>query len=346
MTGLTDRQKLVLKLVIREHVASAAPVGSRTLSEHYDLGVSPATVRNEMACLEDLGYLTHPHTSAGRVPTDRGYRYFVEQLMDEVDLLPAERRTIQHQFHQSRPELGQWMKLSAAVLAHTAQGAALVTAPRTVESRFKHIELIHVHGLSALLVLVTQTGIVRQEMLTLTRPLSQSLLSRAARFLNDHLGGLVAREIDALASSFSPFEAEIVEVVRDMLAWLDGQGGREVYQSGIRNVLSQPEFSTGDVAQQFLAFFERRAYLEQLLSELLGLEGGGVRVIVGTEGIWDEWLDVSFVLARYGAPNVAMGMLGVLGPTRMRYERAVSSVRFVAGLLSELIRDSYGLQEE
>lgn len=346
MIALTDRQKLILRLVIHEHVASALPVGSRTLSEHYDLGVSPATVRNEMAFLEEHGYLTHPHTSAGRVPTDVGYRYFVEQLMGEVNLSPAERRTIQHQFHQVRPELGQWMKLSAAVLAHSARGAALVTAPRTAESRFKHIELIHVHGLSALLVLVTQTGTVRQEMLTLTRPLSQSLLSRTAQFLNDHLGGLKAREIEALKENLSEFETEIVGVVRDMLLWLDGQGGREVYQSGISNVLSQPEFSTGDLAQQFLTFFERRAYLDQVLTELLGLEAGDVRVIVGTEGIWDDWLNVSFVLARYGATNVATGMLGVLGPTRMSYERAVSSVRFVAGLLSELVCESYGLLEE
>ena len=342
---LSDRQKLILKLVVREYVALATPVGSRTLSENYDLGVSPATVRNEMARLEELGYLMQPHTSAGRMPTDRGYRYFVEQLMSEVDLSLPERRMIQHQFHQARQEVGQWMELAAAVLAHTVHGAALVTAPQMSESRFKHIELIHVHGLTALLVLVTRTGVVRQEVLTLTRPLSQALLSRAAQSINEKLNGLTANGIDLFLLELSPFEADVVTMVRDMLRWLDGQVGHEVYRFGAGNVLSQPEFATGDLARQFLDFFERSAYLNHVLSDLLGVGSGDVRVIIGMEGLWEEWLDLSLVLGRYGVTGIATGMLGVFGPTRMSYGRAVSAVRYVSGLLSDLIVERYGLQD-
>jgi heat-inducible transcriptional repressor len=340
---LSRRRKLVLELVVREYIASATPVGSRILSQHYDLGVSPATVRNEMAYLEELGYLTHPHTSAGRVPTDRGYRYFVEQLMGEVELPLAERRTIQHQFHQARREISQWMELSAAVLAHSVRSAALVTAPQTTEARFKHVELIHVHGLTALLVLVTDAGLVRQEVLTLTRPLSQTSLSRAAQRLNDLLDGLTAREITARLSELPAFEVEVTIVVRDLLAWLGEREGREMHQSGVGNVLAQPEFATGELARRFLDLFERSAFLEHMLSGLLGVRTGDVRIIIGAEGPWEELSDMSLVMGRYGVTDVATGLLGVLGPRRMSYERAVSAVRYVSDLLSDLVCDWYGL---
>ncbi len=343
MTGseLSDRQKLILELVIREYVASATPVSSRTLGESYDLGVSPATVRNELAYLEESGYLTHPHTSAGRIPTDRGYRYFVERLMGEAELPLVERRMIQHQFHQIRREMGQWMHLSAAVLAHAAHSAALITAPRTAESRFKHVELIHVHGLAALLVLITGTGMVRQEMLTLAQPLSQMSLSRTANRLNELLDGLTAREITARLPELSPFESDVAQVVQDILTWLNERGERQVYQFGASNVLAQPEFATGELARQFLDLFERGSYLAQILSGLLGIEAGDVRVIIGTEGPWEELSDLSLVLSRYGVSGVASGTLGVLGPRRMSYERAVSAVRYVASLLSDLVCDLY-----
>lgn len=339
---LTDRQKLILELVIREYEASVAPVGSRVLSENYELRVSPATVRNEMAHLEELGYLTHPHTSAGRVPTDRGYRFFVEQLMIEVELPLAEQRMIQHQFHQAGREMSQWIKLSAAVLAHAAHSAALVTAPQTAESRFKHVELIHVHGLTVLLVLVTQTGLVRQEVLTLTRPLSQGLLSRTAQRLNDLLDQLTAREIAARLTELSSFEVDVTTVVRDLLVWLDEHGGREMHQFGVRNVLAQPEFATGELARQFLDLFEKSSFLDHLLSGWMGVGAGDVHIVIGAEGPWEELSDLSLVLGRYGVMGVATGALGVLGPRRMRYERAVSAVRYVSALLSDLVCDWYG----
>lgn len=343
---LTDRQKTILELVVREYVASASPVGSRLLAEHYRLGVSAATVRNEMARLEELGYLTHPHTSAGRIPTEQGYRYFVEQLMREAPLPLAERRTIQHQFFQVQRETDEWVKLAASVLARTARSAALVTTPRMAKSRFKHVELIHVHGLTTLLVLVTQTGMVRQEVLTLTRPLSQALLSRTAQRLNDHLDGLTAAQIDALLPQLPSFEFEVASVVRDILAGLDERSGREVYHFGVSHVLSQPEFAAGDAAGRFLGLFERAAFLDRALSGLRGIDTGEVRIIIGAEGLWNDWFDLSLVLGRYGVEDVATGTLGVLGPMRMSYERAVSAVRYVAGLLSDLIGEWYGFSEQ
>jgi len=172
MQELAPRREAILGIVVREYIATATPVGSRTIAQRYGLGVSPATIRNEMAHLEEAGYLTHPHTSAGRVPTVKGYRYFVERLMEEVELPLAEQRMIRHQFHQAGMGLEEWMRLSAAVLAHTARAAALVTAPRAPLCRFKHLELISLRDPLVLLILVLQDGTVKQQMLTAAQPIA------------------------------------------------------------------------------------------------------------------------------------------------------------------------------
>jgi len=192
MDDLTARQQAILGLVVKEHVSTALPVSSKAIVEAYGLGISPATVRNEMACLEESGYLTHPHTSAGRVPTDKGYRYFVERLLGETELPLAERRMIRHQFHQVRPEMDQWLRLSASVLAQAAQSLAWITAPSTPQCLFKHLELISIRDALTLVVLVLQGGTVKQRMLTLAQALSQEELSRIAAHLNEFFSGLTS----------------------------------------------------------------------------------------------------------------------------------------------------------
>ncbi len=191
---MTERRQRILGLVVREYINTAQPVGSEALAR-LNLGVSPATIRNELAALEAEGYLTHPHTSAGRVPTEKGYRYFVESLMDEFELSPVEQRMISHQFHQVTLDVEQWMRLSAAVLAHTSHMAALVTAPRSPQSRFKHVELIAISEAVAMLVLVLQEGTVKQQMLNLTKPMEQDELRRVANRLNDRFAGLNAVQV-------------------------------------------------------------------------------------------------------------------------------------------------------
>src|SRR5581483_10241766 len=181
---MTERRQTLLALVIKEYVGKAQPVGSETLAK-MDLGVSSATIRNELAALEDEGYLTHPHTSAGRIPTEKGYRYFVETLMDNMELTTDEQQMIRHQFHQVTLDVEQWMRLSAAVLAHTSKMAALVTAPSANQTRFKHVELIAISETVAMMVLVLQAGTVKQQMLYSTDLLDQDDLRRIANRLNE-----------------------------------------------------------------------------------------------------------------------------------------------------------------
>ncbi|HEX7976694.1 MAG TPA: heat-inducible transcriptional repressor HrcA [Anaerolineales bacterium] len=338
MQNLTERQKLILALVIRDYIETAQPVGSRRLVEYYKLDVSPATVRNEMVALTDMGYLRQPHTSAGRVPTEEGYRFFVRQLMGHTDLPAPVKRTIVHQFYQVGLDVDRWMRLAASVLAHQSQAASLVTTPHAESTRFKHLELIGTRGRQVLMVLVLMGGEVRQQMLALAEPVQQERLSVVALHLNELCQGLDASSILALSNQLDTLEQDIVRLILDDLHRSSEVLAGEVYRDGLTHVLAEPEFAEADAARKALRILEERPLLEDLLSRtVLANDLGGVQVLIGGEGTWEELRDCSMILARYGAPGIATGTVGVLGPIRMPYGRTISTVRFVAGLLSDLV---------
>ena len=351
MLDLTPRQQTMLVFVIREYVESAKPVSSKMLAEKYGLDYSPATIRAELARLEEMGYLTHPHTSAGRMPTDRGYRYFVQRLMGEVDLPITEQRMIAHQFHQSRLDLTQWMQLAASVLARANMATrpdgtrstalvSLVTPPHARRARLKHIQLISTQGRLVLLVVVLHDGTVKQEMLTLAEPLSQDTLSEASARLNATVVGLTAEELTKrLGSVDETLHAEVLGVVSDVMRRADAWLATEVYRDGLTEVLRLPEYEGREMAEALLGILEEQSLLEEVLTQAPGPAIGGVQVVIGGENNWAELRDFSLVLARYGVSDYATGTLGVLGPMRMPYGRAVSTVRYVSRLLSDLVSD-------
>jgi heat-inducible transcriptional repressor len=339
MSDLTSRQQLILGLVVREHIVSAQPVGSKTI-EAYGLGVSSATIRNEMAILEGLGYLAQPHTSAGRVPTEQGYRYFVERLMRESQLPLDEQRTIRHQFHQVGVDLEQWMHLSASVLARASRAAAVVTSPKTELCYLKHIELISIREAMALLIIVLEGGIVRQQMLTLDEAMNQDVLSQAANRLNDLCVGASMHRLAAYRSQLGAFEQQVLDLVVQTMTQVDDQANLKLYRDGLINILHQPEFAVPESARHAVQLLEERTLLEDLLTEML--EVGGLQVIIGGEGRWTELKEFSLVVSPYGVSGTATGALGVMGPIRMPYSRAISTVRYVAGLMSDLFGELYG----
>ncbi|HLE51636.1 MAG TPA: heat-inducible transcriptional repressor HrcA [Anaerolineales bacterium] len=335
---LGDRQKLILALVIRDYIENAQPVGSHHLVEYYSLDFSPATVRNEMVSLTEVGYLRQPHISAGRVPTEEGYRYFVRQLMGQTDLPVQTKRTITHQFYQAGHDVDQWMRLAASILAHQSQGASLVTAPHPEEARFKHLELIATLGRQVLMVLVLTGGEVRQQMLALAEPVSQEQLSTAASTLNQHCQGLNSSALAALSAQLDALEQDVLKLIVEEMEHSRAVLSGEVYRDGLTNVLAEPEFAELGVARRALRVFEERAFLEDLLNRtILTTNVGGVQVLIGGEDTWEELRECSMVLGRYGVPGLATGTVGVLGPIRMAYGRTISTVRFVAGLLSDMV---------
>jgi len=351
MSELTSRQQLILGLVVREYIGSETeaedgtrkvqPVGSKVLVERYKLDISPATIRSELARLEEQGYLTHPHTSAGRIPTDSGYRYFVEMLMGDDGLPADEQRTIEHQFHQARLDLDQWMKLASSVLAHTSGNVSIVTAPRAAQARYKHLQLISTQGRLVLMVLVLMDGSVKQEMLTLADPLSQADLDQVSAQLNGLLNNRTADELTARRSDLSALEADVLARVIDIMRRADQWAAADVYRDGLSDVLRKPEFDDRESAEGLLKVFEERSLLEDVLGTAINPAVNGVQVVIGSEGRWAELRDCSLVLSRYGVPDRATGAVGVVGPTRMPDGRAISAVRYVSVLMTNLISDIF-----
>lgn len=343
MPTLTERQHTLLLLIIRDYIETAQPVGSKRLVERYRLNLSPATVRNEMAALTEMGYLRQPHTSAGRVPTEEGYRFFVGQMMNQAELPESVQQTIAHQFHQSRPDIDQWMTLAASVLAHQSQAVSLVTAPHPERVRFKHVELISTQGRQVLMVLVMLGGEVSQQILTLAEPVSQERLSQTAARLSATLSGRGLDEISALPPRSDALEQDILTLIIADLRRSEERVSGQIYTDGQTNLLAEPEFAEPDEARRALRLFEERSALQELLARTAsGASVGGLQVLIGGEGGWEELRQCSMVLARYGVPGLATGMLGVLGPMRMAYARTIPTVRFVAGLLSDLVTESIG----
>jgi heat-inducible transcriptional repressor len=345
---LTDRQRSVLRAVVEDYVLTAIPVGSKALVTRYGLGVSPATVRSAMAELESLGLLTHPHTSAGRVPSDLGYRLYVESLMREAELDSTDRLMIRHQFSQVQLTSNEWLRLAASILAGSTHSASVVTPARSRRARFGHVQLVALADGSRLVVLVLGDGNVTQRRLdrgALEREmpdeaLDQAALDAVASRLNAELGGLSAPQVRRRTAKLPSLASRVAETVAALLEEADSVVVEEVFTDGIVHVLEQPEFAEGSKLRPILEVIQRSDFLEQLVPVLT--RHGGVHVIIGRENTNDAMHEVSLVFAPYGAPDRALGLLGVLGPTRMRYPRAIPTVRYLSTLMNELINSEYG----
>ena len=336
--ALTGRQEAILRLVVQEYVNSGRPVGSKTLTERYAVGVSPATIRNEMAELEAAGYVQHLHTSGGRIPTDRGYRYFVHHLLGAVELPSGDQIMIRHQFRQVEVRLEQWVELAAAVLAETAGHVSVVTAPRPTVPRLRHFELIALQPRLALLILVTQESFVRQVMVHLPEAAEQAALSRLADALVAEVRGQSADDLAAHAAGAEGLARFVLGHLEAALRGLEAAERIEVRHSGLENILGQPEFAGAD-AQGVLDLLRGGAFLGAVLPQL-GV-GRDVQVFIGDENPAGELRRFGVVLATYGVDGAVTGVLGVLGPTRMAYGRSISSVRYMARLMSDLMADLY-----
>ena len=345
---MNERRQLILKLVIQEFIETSTPVASELLVRKYGLNVSSATIRNELSALEELGLLTHWHTSAGRVPTDAGYRYYVETLMDRTPLSATEQRTIRHQFYQVRSELDQWIQLAGAVLARTAQNASVVTPPRAYQARYKHLELIAIHEAMVLLVLVLHDGTIRQQSFTIESARSQEDLSRSAGKINERchdapsgrIEDLLQHEQASATPLFDDFEQHVLDLVIKAMRQLEDQLNNQIYSDGLIEMLNQPEFAQVARVRQVIEMLQGGKGLGSLIPRVLA--SNGVQVVIGGEHSRDEMREYSVVLSRYGIADEVVGVLGVIGPTRMAYPRTISTVRYISTVMSDLLGDLYG----
>jgi heat-inducible transcriptional repressor len=348
VSELTERQRTVLRAVVEDYVLNAAPVGSKNLVARWGMGVSSATIRSAMADLEAMGLLQHPHTSAGRVPSDLGYRIYVETLMRETELDRADRLMIRHQFSQVQLTSNEWLRLAASILATSTRSASVVTPAKARRARFGHLQLAELGDGSRLAVLVLADGRVVQrrlkrsaiDQLAPDATIGQAELDSAAATLNAELAGLSGPQARRRGSRLASLAGHVAGVVAELLEESDAVVVEDVFTDGIVNVLEQPEFAEGSKVRAILEVLRRTDFLEQLVPVVT--RHGGVHVIIGHENPNDAMQEVSLVFAPYGEPDSALGLLGVLGPTRMPYPRAIPAVRYLATLMNELISSQYG----
>jgi heat-inducible transcriptional repressor len=328
----------MLKHVVEEYVRTATPVSSEMIVRRYEPSVSSATVRNELSQLEELGLISHPHTSAGRVPTDVGYRFFVEHLMERAGPTAGEQRMIRHQFHQVEPDVDRWAHLASSVLANAVQSAAVVTPLSSARARVRRVALVWVQDTVALVTVLLHSGGVRQQVMHMDRPCDRDELDRIGNLLTALLDERSADQTVVLAATLDGVERQAALAASRILEQADQQAFEDVYYEGLGHILSQPEFTLSQKAVPLVQVLERSQMLGQLLSQ--ALHASGVQVIIGTEHPLEEMRETSAVLARYGDGEDVQGVLCVLGPTRMAYWRAVAMVRFISELLDLLVADA------
>ena len=341
------RSQAILRAVIEEYIASAQPVGSQALVERYGLGVSSATVRNILAELEMAGLLTHPHTSAGRMPTDAGYRFYVESIVDAAPLSAVEQLMIRHQFGQVEFASEHWFRLAATTLAGLTRSAGLATPAKPSAAHIRRVDLVAVNERMASLILVLREGAIKQAAVTLDEAdaIDQATLNRVAGLLNEHLVDLTAADAERTLAKLDADEPlqrlarRVGERIVRILREYDAASVEELFSDGLLNVMEAPEFAQSDKLRQVFTALENRTFLGELVGSVAG--SGRIRVVIGAENPRQEMHDVSLVLAPYGRPGRALGVVGVLGPTRMSYPHAIGTVRFVSGLMNELVDHLY-----
>jgi heat-inducible transcriptional repressor len=341
------RSQAILRAVIEEYVTTAQPVGSQALVERYGLGVSSATVRNILADLEIAGLLTHPHTSAGRVPTDAGYRFYVESLADVAALPAVEQLMIRHQFGQVEFASEHWFRLAATTLAGLTRSAGIATPAKPRAAHIRRVDLVSVNERMASLILVLREGAIKQAAITLDEAdaIDQSALNRVAGLLNERFAERTASAAEARLAELGTdtlvdrVATRVGERVLRIVREYDAAAVEEVFSDGLLNVMEAPEFAHSDKLRQVFSALENRAFLGELVGNVA--DSGRIHIVIGAENPRAEMHDVSLVLAPYGRPGRAIGVVGVLGPTRMSYPQAIGTVRFVSGLMNELVDHLY-----
>jgi len=343
MIKLTERKRIILLMVVREYIDTGQPVSSNHLVDNCMLDLSPATIRTELSALTEMGLLRQPHTSAGRVPTEEGYRLFINEVIPISDLADPDKMAIRDQFDSSRADVGDWMQTAARVLARKSSAVSVITAPRAIQNKYKHIELLSISGRQIFTVLVLIGGEVVQRYVSLSEPVSQDRLSEAAKNLNRVCAGKTLENLSTTDLSFGSLEEDILAVIKAEIRRIDTDGVGKLYYDGLANLRAVPEVSDTNALYRAIDMLDEGSSLGKIMGTLSdGLQPAGtVQVLIGVEDAAYPMKDFSMVYSNYGIPGKFSGALGVLGPMRMPYNRAIPTVRFIANVLSDFLVNNY-----
>lgn len=343
---LDERKQKVLLAIIRDYISTAEPVGSRTISKKYELGVSPATIRNEMSDLEELGYIEQPHTSAGRIPSDLGYRYYVDCLMNKKKLSSDETDSIIKTVRSKSRDIGSVLQQTNNIVSNITNYTSMVTGPQFKKCNLRHCQLVALDNGKVLVVVVTDNGLVQNRIMDVPSTITDLDLQKISQVMNAKLQGLTLEDIkltlikeiyQELSKHKNIFDAAM-DLIQETLN-LNNQD--KIYLAGTLNILNQPEFRDISRVKTLLSLLEQDKVLKEILSDKDSHEDR-INVTIGGENKLEGLKDCSTVTATYQIDGKIVGSVGVIGPTRMDYEKAVSIVEFMTQYLSHMMKDFYG----
>ena len=326
---LDERKMKILQTIIKTYLETGEPVGSRTISKYADLNLSSATIRNEMADLEDLGYIIQPHTSAGRIPSDKGYRWYVDTLMEEKEQEVTE---IREQMLQKADKMDQLLKQAAKVLAANTNYATMISAPTYNRNKLKFIQLSQVDENQIIAVIVMEGNIIKNKIVTVGENLGNETLLKLNMLLNTNLNGMSIEEINlgmiARLKEQAGIHSEVISDVLDAVANVIQVDDLEIYTSGATNIFKYPELSDKQSAQEIISAFEEKQQLASLVTQTLSEEENkGIQVYIGNETPVQTMKDCSVVTANYDLGKGIRGTIGIIGPKRMDYEKVLGTLK-------------------
>ena len=339
--GLDERKTKILNAIIKNYLETGEPVGSRTISKYTDLNLSSATIRNEMSDLEELGYILQPHTSAGRIPSDKGYRFYVDHLMEETDKEVADMKAfvIEH-----TEKMDQVLQQVAKLLAVNTNYATMITSPQTHHSKVKFLQLSNVDEHNILVVVVLEGNLVKNKIIPVDEPIDNEQMLKLNMLLNTNLTGFSMEEINlgtiALLKEKAGIHSKLIGSVLDAVAEAINEGeDLEIYTSGATNILKYPELSDSGNASELLNAFEEKDQLVSLVTENLAEdeEQTGIQVYIGNEAPIQTMKDCSVVTATYELGEGVKGTIGIIGPKRMDYENVMSNLKNLKAQLDGIL---------
>ncbi|MDY3249371.1 MAG: heat-inducible transcriptional repressor HrcA [Candidatus Choladocola sp.] len=337
---LDDRKWTILKAIIKTYLETGEPVGSRTISKYADLNLSSATIRNEMSDLEEMGYILQPHTSAGRIPSDAGYRLYVDRMMEEKDREVTEMKEMVLQ-RQDKMEL--LLKQMARILAANTNYAAMISGPQYHRTKLKFIQLSIISETQMLAVIVTEGNVVKNKMLQIEHGLDQQTVLEMNILLNSALNGLTLEEINlgtiSRLKEQAGIHSEVVNRVLDAVAEaIQSENDVEIYTSGATNIFKYPELSSSEKASELISAFEEKKDLVDMISSDGNGDNTGIQVYIGQESPLQTMQDCSVVTATYELGEGMYGRIGVIGPKRMDYDKVVSTLKTLMAQLDMIFK--------
>ena len=338
---LTTRQEQILNIIVREFTQGGTPVPSDGVAHVLPTPASPATVRNEMAELEAKGYIIRPYTSAGAVPSTKAYRLYVQSLAKDLEPPRELKEAIRVRFLRSQADIETWARVAAQLLAWLVHTLALATPPRAIESRWKRLELVYLQEFLALLIMVMEETRLKQQLVPVRQPVTQDELTFISNKLNACFGGMTRQEVASRSVELTPLEEAVSQAALDILkAEEQEEGLADPYVDGLRHMFRHPDVAGGSWAGEITEFLEDKSLMRSVLSQVPS--GGDVQVAIGDENKADVLRPFSMVFAQYGVPGELSGVVGILGPVRMEYAAAISNVRYLSLVMSELVQGVHG----